>query len=222
MNTYVGTFTFLTSLIYHCTDALKVKSFYLTPTQWHKLDNIGSVLSMIQLLIYLMDNLHRNSLGELESRHEAKIDRHLTYCAMILTITMQTQNPWDIFNTYFPILIYLVIFIWKIKQRRPRLSAVMFRKGMSLMSIAVVFFIFGLNDEFDYCRIFHGLWHFTASMGLFYLLQCVDKDKPDSHLQLARLDKMERLSFWKVCKHVYTFRFLWETATKDGVKDESA
>jgi hypothetical protein len=208
INTYVGIFTLSTSFLYHATDALGVESLYLTPTQWHKLDNIGSVLSMILLLIYLMDNLDRNSLGELESRHESRSDRHLTYWGLLLTISMQTKNPWDIFNTYFPILIFLGIFIFRVAQRRPRLNAVMFRRGMGLLGIAICLFVLGLDDERDYLRIMHGLWHTIGSFSMFYLMQSIDKDKPDPKLQIARLPKMERFSFWQACCHLATLQFI--------------
>jgi hypothetical protein len=165
-------------------------------------------MSIVTLLVYLMDNLHRNSLGELESRHEARVDRHLTYSGLILTLVMQTRDPWDITNTFVPILVYILIFIFRVTARAPRLNAQMFRRGALLMGLAFVFFVCGLNRSFDFLRIWHGLWHMTASVSLFYLMQCVDKDKPDPKLQLSRLEKMERFSYWQVCSYMYTLQFL--------------
>jgi predicted membrane channel-forming protein YqfA (hemolysin III family) len=200
--------------MYHCTDALNISGLYLTPTQWHKLDNIGAILVIITVLIYLMDNLHYNSLGEPESCDEGRLDRHLTYSAVGLTLLMQTKDPWDIFNTYFPILTFLLIFFVSLLQRRPRFNVAMLWKGLSLLGLAIVFFVLGLDDANDYLRIWHGLWHATISVSLFYLLQAIDKDKPHSQIQLARLHKIERFSLWSVVRHVFLLQFLKSKLTR--------
>lgn len=208
LNTYIACFTFVTSLLYHCTDALGVQGLYLTPTQWHKLDNIGTIMGMITILIYLMDNIHFNSLGEPESRHETKLDRHLTYCGLGITMLMQTKDPWDITNTVIPILIFIVIYLVRIKRRLPRINRVMLVRGLSLMSIGVCFFVLGLDEDFDHFRLYHGMWHTTVSTSCFFMMQCIDKDRQHPQIHLVRLNKMERLSYWAVFRHVYTLQFL--------------
>jgi len=208
ISTYTACFTFVTSLLYHCTDALSMQNLYLTPTQWHKLDNIGTIMGLVNVLIYLMDNIHYNEYGEPESRHEAKLDRHMNYCGLGLTLIMQTKDPWDIFNTYMPILIFLAIFLVRIYRRRPRVNKGMLYTGLGLLCLGVFFFSLGLDEEFDYYRVYHGLWHISAATSCFYLMQSVDKDKPHSQVQLVKLSKQERLQYWPVFKQIFSLQFL--------------
>ena len=87
-----GLFTFLCSFMYHSMESLNIKTFYLTCTDWHKLDNIGSIMSLVYLMVFLMDNLEY-SHGLYLSEYENKVDRIILYLALFITLFMQTDHP---------------------------------------------------------------------------------------------------------------------------------
>lgn len=69
-----------------------------------------------------------------------------------------------------PIFLYLIVAIFIIvkRQRKPNLNYKMFVKGTSIMCIAFFFFKLGLDDNNDYLRIYHGMWHLTVGFASFY------------------------------------------------------
>jgi hypothetical protein len=47
----------------------------------------------------------------------------------------------------------------------------MLKYGLNLLIPAIYFFIKGLDDENDYLRINHGMWHLFIGIAFFYLYQ---------------------------------------------------
>ena len=88
----IGIFTVICSFMYHSMESLEIKLLYITYSDWHKLDNIGSIMSLIYLFVFLMDNLE-NSNGIYISEHENKIDRTLCYAGLFITLLMQANHP---------------------------------------------------------------------------------------------------------------------------------
>ena len=181
----VGTFTFICSFMYHSMESLEIKKFYITCSQWHELDNIGSILSMIYLIVFMMDNLEYSG-GIFVSIYETKADRILCYSGLFVTLFMQAKHPWDIENTVVPILLYASISLFKIIFiRKPRINKPFFYSGLWILSVGIVCFYKGLDDANDYLRIWHGMWHFCGSTSLFYFYQSVPKDLslPKLHME---------------------------------------
>ncbi len=209
LNLNIGIFTMITSFMYHGMESLQIKEIYLTPGGWHKLDNIGSILCMITLLIYLMDNLDTDSEGRYLSVHDCRVDRQLAYIGLFITLLMQTSHPWHLENTVVPILLYLGLFVAKILfVRKPRYNLYYLKRGIGLLGIAVFCFVKGLDDLNDYLRIWHGCWHMFGSISLFFTLHTVEKDKPDKTVHIDTFARQDKFEFWEVFFYVYGLKFL--------------
>ena len=82
---WIGWFTFFTSFMYHMMEAIGINRIYLTVSEWHKLDNIGSIMCFICLTIYLMDN--KGSMP-FENSPFCNIDVNLFFAGLTLTLFM--------------------------------------------------------------------------------------------------------------------------------------
>ena len=162
---YIGLFTFITSFLYHVCESLE-SSFYLEQDRWHILDNIGSICCLNSLIINLMKD------GK--SHHE---QLKLNLSSLFLVITMQTKDPWDLYNTVFPLIVFTVVLFYDFYKRGvPKYNKEAIKKGCS---IAISMFIKGLNDGDDYLRIAHSLWHITIGWSTFYLWQLQEEEIED-------------------------------------------
>ena len=206
---YIGCFTFLTSFMYHSLEALGVPSFYLTGSQWHRLDNIGSIMSLVMVVVNFMDNLDRDSAGNYTSPLVARVDYHLLYSALLVTLTMQTKHPWDLENTLVPILAAIVIGAGKILLvRAPRIDMRYVKLGVPYFLAAIYCFAKGLDEHSDYLRIHHGCWHMLSSVGIFYLWQSVDKMKQDKHVHISNFEPSARFGLITCLGHICTFGYV--------------
>ncbi|CAG9318624.1 unnamed protein product [Blepharisma stoltei] len=192
----IGLFTCFTSFMYHALDSIKWGSFYITSQNWHKLDNIGSIMCFISLIIYWMDNLQVKGKNIYVSRHLCDIDIMLNFGGLFLTMLMQANHPWEIKNTIGPILIFGSICIIKnLFFRSSRFNRKYVIKGSVILTFSVICFIKALDEDNDYLRIYHGLWHCGVSISGFYLWQIVDKDREIKEFHVARYCKQKRLEF---------------------------
>jgi predicted membrane channel-forming protein YqfA (hemolysin III family) len=158
--TCIGLFTLLVSVLYHVCESLEV-SFYLEQDQWHILDNIGSINCFNSLLMSLMKS------GKTHDEHI-----YLNMTSLFLVITMQAKNPWDLFNTIFPLILFtLILFYDFVKRCVPQYNKEAMKKGCTILIIAISMFVKGLDDANDYLRIYHSLWHISIGWASFYLWQ---------------------------------------------------
>ncbi|OMJ83398.1 hypothetical protein SteCoe_15663 [Stentor coeruleus] len=200
-----GIFTFVCSFMYHSMESLEINKFYLTASQWHRVDNIGSILSLINLFVFLMDNLDYID-GVYISKYETNIDRALCYSGLFLTLFMQTKHPWDLENTIIPVALYLFILIGKVLFiRKPRLNHKYFVRAWSIMVFGFICFYKGLDDANDYLRIWHGIWHFCGSAALFYFYQSIHKDKPLLNINIETSKSAKNYRFLPVLIYIFTF-----------------
>jgi predicted membrane channel-forming protein YqfA (hemolysin III family) len=89
---------------------------------------------------------------------------------------MQTKHPWELHNTYVPVLLFVAILFIKIAMREPtKYNREQTKLGLFFMVFAVTCFILGLDDDNDYLRIYHGFWHLFGSIANFYLWQVIDR-----------------------------------------------
>ena len=80
------------------------------------------------------------------------------------------EHPWKIENTVVPIIVFFILLGLSLVLRgKGKYNYYALKRGWILLSIACVFFYFGLDDDNDYLRIFHGMWHTFGNLASFYL-----------------------------------------------------
>jgi predicted membrane channel-forming protein YqfA (hemolysin III family) len=204
---YMASFTFACSFLYHSLDSLDIPQLYLTRTQWHRLDNIGTIECFIMLAVYFMDTLEKKS-DHYVSKMTTKIDLFLNSCGLFIVMVMQEDKPWDIENTFYPILLFTIVLAVKVVfVRKPRINLYYLSRGALILTSAVVFFVRGLDDNNDYLRINHGMWHCLVSISSFYLWQSVDKDRADPVVKNLALKQQPRFEFGRTLKTILAGKF---------------
>ena len=162
-----GIFTFVCSFMYHMMEPLNIEKIYLTGSQWHKLDNIGSIMWFVLLAIYMMDNAPRQPI---ESPPMCNTDIHLFFIGLFLALIMQTEHPWKLENTLVPVVLFLILLLLSVTLRGPgKYRSSQLKRGGIFLLIAFYCFGKGLDDDNDYLRIFHGCWHMFGSIAIFYI-----------------------------------------------------
>jgi Protein of unknown function (DUF3522). len=158
---FFGFFTGFTSFMYHTLESLDINRVFLDEGQWHRLDNVGSIICFCSLFVFLMDN--RDDI----------LDLKLEYIAVFISLVAQEKDPWNINYTVIPIMCYVLMFIGVLlwRKRKPKYNMRMLKKGVIYLSFAIPCFVFALNEHSDYLRFFHGLWHLFIGMGSFYIWQ---------------------------------------------------
>jgi hypothetical protein len=165
--TYIGTFTLITSFMYHVCESLDVE-IYMEHGQWHELDNIGSIGCMISLLVSL------TNVG-LPFEQAYKNQIKLNFISILITLVMQIKHPWDLFNTIVPIVIFAFIMLYdQYTNGFPVFNREALKKGLTFLVIAFSMFVKGLDDENDYLRIYHSLWHVLIAISSYYIWQFQD------------------------------------------------
>mmetsp|Transcript_29042 Transcript_29042/g.69302 ORF Transcript_29042/g.69302 Transcript_29042/m.69302 type:complete len:245 (+) Transcript_29042:39-773(+) len=165
----------LTSLLYHLCETTGMTFFSMNDGQWHRLDNIGAVICFTNLFIYLSD-----------IRDVAK-DQYTKFSFLALVLILQERGPWELKHTVWPIV--LSLFVPLIShgsvRRRPDFNYRTFVTGLGILSLAFVFFAHGLDDNNDYLRFSHALWHVFVGVSAFYLWASV----PRHAVLLSRQEK---------------------------------
>lgn len=203
----IGFFTFFCSLMYHSLDSLEIPQVYITRSEWHKLDNIGSIMSLIYLAVFLMDNIEKVE-GKYSSEYEGKTDRALCYFGLFITLLMQTKHPWDIENTVVPVVIFYVALAFKlIFYRRPRIYYDNFNRGCLILGFGFFCFYKGLDDDNDYLRIWHGIWHCCGSTSLFYFYQSLSKNKHLLDLEIDPGHIYQNYSYFRTFLYIYSLGY---------------
>lgn len=170
---FFGLFTQVTSFMYHFMESIALKKFLnMDEGQWHKLDNIGSIVCFMSLAVYLMDN--RNQ----------ELDLILNYIALIITLILQESDPWNIFCTIIPILSYFIlihVLSWK-RGRKAVYNKKMHRLALVGLFPALFCFYNGLDEFQDYLRFYHGFWHFFVGVSSFFIWQCKTPEGEETYI----------------------------------------
>jgi hypothetical protein len=172
----VGFFTAIASFTYHLCESIAAERILLTELEWHKLDNIGSIVCFVMMFVYWADV--QNDFLELM----------LNMSALLLAVTLQEGDPWNINYTVGPILLYISALVaYKLSKHRfaPVLNLDMVRRAGLLIAAGFVCFYFAIDEFSDYLRIWHGLWHVSIGLSSFYTWQA--KSKPSEVLTLLDL-----------------------------------
>ena len=183
-HTFIGWFTMLISICYHCCEALPSQELILHEGNWHRLDNVGAITSFTLLMIYLMDISHYPNLRAC-----------LELSQFGLTLLVQERAPWDLINTLAPIVLWSVACLLKhvaayfIYGDVPNFDWRSFKIGWSIMLLASVFFALGLDDANDYLRLYHSAWHLCVTVASYWLWTIVRTAHPNNKHALHLLSK---------------------------------
>jgi len=160
--TFVSVLTFISSLMYRTLDTLNGYHMFLEEQSWHRLCNIGTIASLLMVIVHLMDNQNQD------------LDVQLNYAAFTVALIIQEPDPWHLGYTFGPLMFGMVLAALIIYTRRrfPKYeNNKLFTKGIVLVMIGCFFFLAGLNMFKDYLRIYNGMWRIVTSWGCFYLMQ---------------------------------------------------
>ena len=166
----------VTSFMYHVCDTIE-GPLWLSEGQWHRLDNIGSIMSFVMWGIHLMD-----------IRHQV-LERYMQYFFLSMVLIFQEKDPWNKWNSVVPVASSLTVLLlsFALRRRIPRYNLQQFRRGLILLLCGVGCFVRGLEDETDPFRIFHGCWHGFVGAAAYYNLKVLP-DRDDMLLPIKRLD----------------------------------
>ena len=148
-----------TSFMYHCCEVFN-RDIYLSELEWHRLDNVFVTSGISIFVMHILGN---------------KQSRILIYCTLLGSILSQEKYPWDIRFTIAPILIFCLIGVlcrfatWdkvEVTYNRGYLG-----RTAVLLAIGGYFFLKGLDENDDYLRFNHGMWHLFSGAGIYFGLQ---------------------------------------------------
>ncbi|CCI49610.1 unnamed protein product [Albugo candida] len=156
-DTCFGLLTAITSCLYHICDSID-SPLWLDEGQWHRLDNIATITSIVCWIVYLMDIQQR------------VVEEYTQYVLFIFVLIFQQKNPWDPANSFAPILGSLLILMFRYMLFHPIPSYHKRELGMGFLFLfcGVCFYIRGLDDENDPYRFFHGCWHGLSGIAAYY------------------------------------------------------
>ena len=186
---FLAFLTLIASLMYHFCDGLDI-NLYMTELEWHLLDNIGSICSVCCLMIAV-------------SNMSEKLKHKLRFLVLLVVILMQFSDPWNIVNTIIPPVIFLLIFIYtryndfsmKIKTENKRKIKNLYIKGIIVLPIAFFCFVFGLDEDKDYMRIHHSLWHILVSYSTYYIRLAGEKEMISRQIDKFKINEEEENYF---------------------------
>lgn len=147
----------ITSFMYHCCDSIDA-AIWLSEGQWHRLDNVGSIMSFICWIVYLMDLRDRI------------VHHYVLYISLGVVLALQEKAPWDERYTIVPILLMFVALVATCAgtRRVPPYDHFNLKRGLSLLGIGFLCFLRGLDDATDPFRFFHGCWHAFVGISAYY------------------------------------------------------
>lgn len=50
------------------------------------------------------------------------------------------------------------------------------KRGLPFILVGLLAFIKGLDDQHDYLRLWHGLWHISIATGTYHIFQVLEED----------------------------------------------
>jgi hypothetical protein len=209
-----GIMSIISSSLYHIGETLDRKIMGMNPGQWHRLDNIFIIAAMQNLFFFFFKStsvLHarlrpNQTVIQLEDEQFIeKENRRLEverWALFIFLLFCQERGPWIPIYTFLPILVALFYNMIRMiffvpKHYWPNYNTRMISIGFLFLIVAVIFFIRGLDDEKDYLKINHGLWHCLGGIGFAILLY----GKQDSK------ERMKYLAFKQKCKIEFEQQF---------------
>jgi len=149
--------------MYHSLQSVYLNSFFITDGQWHKIDNIGAIMGFSIVMVLLMDNRNR------------ELDLKLNCAGLFIVILCQEKDPWNFTYTIFPICLFVSILLITliVRPRKPTYNKRMAFTAFLFGSFATVGFAKGMDEDTDYLRMYHGMWHLMIGIFSFYIWQMI-------------------------------------------------
>jgi len=138
----------------------------MNPGQWHRLDNVFAIMSLVATVGLWMDlppGFHRDALR---------------WGSMVMVVCFQELGPWSLICTLIPIVTSLIVFAWFLRANPAhwRLYNGNMARGLLAMAAAFICFFKGLDERRDAYRAFHGFWHvFMGTAVYFFTKGCVTR-----------------------------------------------
>ncbi|KPI83285.1 hypothetical protein ABL78_7682 [Leptomonas seymouri] len=176
----MGLFAVVVSFMYHTCECFN-SVLFLSEMHWHRLDNIGAITSVGCSCLHL---------ACVESR---AVLEYTQSAVLFMVIILQEAAPWDIGYTLAPVsvcvFVPIVSHLWNPRRRQgifPRRLII----GLAACVIGAMFFAFGLDDQNDPFRVFHGLFHVFIGIGVFFFFYSIRRpvERKRSPTQSPRYD----------------------------------
>ncbi|CAK8990986.1 Aurora kinase B (Aurora 1) (Aurora- and IPL1-like midbody-associated protein 1) (AIM-1) (Aurora/IPL1-related kinase 2) (ARK-2) (Aurora-related kinase 2) (STK-1) (Serine/threonine-protein kinase 12) (Serine/threonine-protein kinase 5) (Serine/threonine-protein kinase aurora-B) [Durusdinium trenchii] len=159
----IGSATVVFSTLYHLADTIDDRFGGMTEGNWHRLDNIFAILSFVSLQVYML----------VATLSHAQVEC-VRACLVILTVLLQEIGPWKLECTLIPVLaamLVAVVYLYHVPAMRASITTDAgghFTKALVLLSLGVLGFIKGLDQDSDTLRIAHGCWHLFTGLSFFF------------------------------------------------------
>jgi len=150
----VGAFAISTSTVYHTLETLNTTFLGGDSLRFHQADNVFSVALFCFFAI---------QFAQIES---PAVTDGLKLVILGISVCVQCIAPWNPWYSFVPIMTVCcgVISYLLIQRKLPEICKRNFRIAAVTFTFSISSFIVGLHDDYDYLRIFHGLWHFFVSI----------------------------------------------------------
>lgn len=105
----------------------------------------------------------------------------LSWIYLFLVIILQQQYYTNLVATLGPIVLSFIVMLVKLAffenwvTAKP-INKVYLKRGLPFILVGLLAFIKGLDDQHDYLRLWHGLWHLSISTGTYHILQVLEED----------------------------------------------
>jgi predicted membrane channel-forming protein YqfA (hemolysin III family) len=145
-------------------DPFKVapRLFGMNAGSWHRLDNIYAILSVQSMFLYFADF------------KAATTNDAVRWLCLSLCLFFQELAPWNLLCTVLPILVAAFIMLSKyiFTQQLPAFDRMNLVLGSLACIIGIIFFQRGLNEDIDYLRFNHAIWHAMAGIATYFWYRC--------------------------------------------------
>jgi predicted membrane channel-forming protein YqfA (hemolysin III family) len=156
----VGLSTIITSSLYHYCEAVNTRVWDMSAGQWHRLDNVFAICSMQMVCIFLMQNENR------------KVTEFLQWLSICTVCVAQEKAPWNALFTVVPVVAAVGIMLGKFAiYGLPKLRTGYLKCGILSLAVAVAGFAKGLDEDKDYMRMGHGVWHLAVGTMMYFMFQ---------------------------------------------------
>lgn len=125
---------------------------------WHRLDNVYAILSVQSMFLFFADF------------KAATTNDMVRWLCLTVCLFFQQLSPWNLLCTVLPILLAVFIMLSKFifTQQLPSFDRMNLIFGMLASLIGIIFFQRGLDEDHDYLRLNHSMWHAMAGIATYF------------------------------------------------------